>query len=78
MLKIKEGVELKELEKYGFRPKYDEYTGKIKSYTKGLYLLENIEIGAETRRLNMLRGNDEVIDIVYDLIHDGVLVKVDE
>ena len=29
MLKIKDNVDLKELEKYGFKSKYDEDTGKI-------------------------------------------------
>ena len=32
MLKIRDNVDLKELEKFGFKPKYDEYTGKIKAY----------------------------------------------
>ena len=34
MLKIKNNVDLKELEKFGFKPKYDEDTGKIKIYKK--------------------------------------------
>ena len=29
MLRIKEGIDLKELEKFGFKPKYDEDTGKL-------------------------------------------------
>ena len=29
MLKIKDKVDLKELEKFGFKPKYDEDTGKL-------------------------------------------------
>ena len=29
MLKIKDNVDLKELEKFGFKPKYDEDTGKL-------------------------------------------------
>lgn len=32
MLKIKESVDLKELEKYGLKPRYDEYTGEITAY----------------------------------------------
>ena len=35
MLKIKDNVDLKELEKYGFTPRYDTYTGEI-------YEFENI------------------------------------
>ena len=34
MLKIKDNVELKELEKFGFKPKYNEDTGEIKAYEK--------------------------------------------
>lgn len=34
MLKIKDNVDLRELEKFGFKPKYDEDTGKIKAYEK--------------------------------------------
>ena len=36
MLKIKDDVDLKDLEKYGFKPKYDENTGKICAYEKGV------------------------------------------
>lgn len=34
MLKIKDSVDLKELEKFGFKPKYDENTGEICAYEK--------------------------------------------
>ena len=34
MLKIKDDVDLKELEKFGFKPKYDENTGELKEYYK--------------------------------------------
>ncbi len=32
MLRIRDDVDLKELEKFGFKPKYDENTGKIYKY----------------------------------------------
>ena len=32
MLKIKDDVDLKELEKFGFKPKYDEDTGELHEY----------------------------------------------
>lgn len=32
MLKIRDDVDLKELEKFGFKPKYDEDTGDLKEY----------------------------------------------
>ena len=34
MLKIKDNVDLKELEQFGFKPKYDENTGELKEYYK--------------------------------------------
>lgn len=34
MLKIKDSVDLKELEKFGFKAKYDEDTGEICAYQK--------------------------------------------
>lgn len=34
MLKIKDNVDLKELEKFGFKSKYDENTGNICAYEK--------------------------------------------
>lgn len=34
MLKIKDNVDLKELEKFGFKPKYNEDTGEITAYEK--------------------------------------------
>lgn len=34
MLKIRDNVDLKELEKFGFKPKYDEDTGNIIAYKK--------------------------------------------
>lgn len=34
MLKIKDGIDLKELEKFGLKPKYSEDTGKIIAYEK--------------------------------------------
>ena len=34
MLKIKDDVDLKELEKFGFKPKYNEDTGEVCAYQK--------------------------------------------
>lgn len=34
MLKIKDNVNLKELEKFGFKAKYDEDTGEVRAYQK--------------------------------------------
>lgn len=40
MLKIKDSVDLKELEKFGLKPKYDENTGEIKGYST-IYKIDN-------------------------------------
>jgi hypothetical protein len=36
VLKIKDDVDLKELEKFGFKPKYDEDTGELKLLKKAI------------------------------------------
>jgi hypothetical protein len=41
MLKIRDDLDLKELEKFGFRPKYDEDTGELKGY----FYVNNKEMG---------------------------------
>ena len=43
MLKIKDDVDLKDLEKFGFKPKYDEDTGEITRYVckKDIYKFTN-------------------------------------
>ena len=48
MLKIRDDVNLKELEKFGFKPKYDENTGKIRAYEK---------IKKRTRIYRIVRNN---------------------
>ena len=42
MLKIKDDVDLKELEKFGLKPRYDEYTGEIIAfYSQSKYDFKN-------------------------------------
>jgi hypothetical protein len=76
MLKIKEDILLKELEKYGFEPRYNEYTGEIARYVYGMPGLEGIRIGVEARLIDMLNGSFRAMDILYDLIQAGFVVKV--
>lgn len=40
-LKLKDGVEPKELEKFGFVPKYDVDTGKVKEYQRKFVIGSN-------------------------------------
>ena len=75
MLKIKDSVDLKELEKFGFEPRYNEITGKIVRYIK-----------IDNRNVVQYVNNDhnhtpywEVIlqsnDLLYDLIQAGLIEK---
>ena len=100
MLKIKDNVDLKELEKYGFKPNAtdDNYCGYYKMYNSSDYifildsLFEN-KITIEIQKIETYIGDegtdDEYIganpiylcselDILYDLIKDGLVEKVDD
>lgn len=59
MLKIRDDVDLKELEKFGFKPKYNEDNGKIYKY-----VCEK-EIGYQNRREVTL------ITVMKDTYHRG-------
>lgn len=83
MLKIKDNVDLKELEKFGFKPKYDEDTGEIKQYVYKVMTTN----GRTIRGIiitNYYRGTTwEINDIetgfldkIYDLIQAGLVEKV--
>ena len=74
-LHIKDNVDLKELEKFGFEPRYNEITGKIVRYIK-----------IDNRNVVQYVNNDynhtpywEVIlqsnDLLYDLIQAGLVEK---
>lgn len=84
MLKIEDDVNLKKLEKYGFECK------KSKDNTI-YYNLGKNELGANNRIVvikkdrNMeidietdLSGYSEVLEVLYDLIQDGLVEKVGE
>ena len=64
MLKIKENVDLKELEKFKFKPKYNEDTGEImyywREYSKYPMFRESkwfsrVEVGTHTRNIEDTR-----------------------
>ncbi len=72
MLKIKDEVDLKELEKFGF--KKDE---------ENQYMIEdiNIFIGTEENKKELVLDfgfNNENIYVLYDLIQAGLVEKVEE
>ena len=93
MLKIKDNVDLKELEKFGFKPKYDENTGKIKAYEKikkeKEYMGLSVTIERIKCKIRIFRRTDTEWrinpyneyfdeDTLYDLIQAGLVEKVEE
>jgi hypothetical protein len=83
MLKIKDDVDLKELEKFGFKnkkEKYEWYEYKNKFIEITIFL--NLENECENKTLfiltNQYNRNYANIDILYDLIQAGLVEKVEE
>ena len=85
MLKIKDNVDLKELEKYGFKlNKWNEYTKEICGGRRG-QCFDLIVFSNENRALYGFAygadgdGEEDYIDnTLYDLIKDGLVEKVEE
>ena len=90
MLKIRDDVDLKELEKFGFKPKYDENTGKIRAYEKikkeQEYIGLCVTIETIKNRIRIFRKNDKEwrinplidyfdVDTLYDLIKANLVAK---
>ena len=76
MLKIKDDIDLKELEKYGFID-----AENLCSMNK-FYCTDNpitkIEIGKNDRNIWVTHFADKELDVLYDLIKDGLVEKVEE
>ena len=77
-LRIKDSVDLKELEKYGFKNGFQEY-----------YILDNngcthLSIKKSSKNIKTRTTDykckqvDEILDIIYDLIKSDLVVKVEE
>ena len=84
MLKIKDNVDLKELEKYGFEYKKDKDILSLDYYNLG-----KDELGADNRVVVIkkdrtmevdidtdLQGYSEELEVLYDLIQDGLVDKI--
>ena len=77
MLKIKDDVDLEELEKFGFKESYYE-----DSYRKKVYLRNNDDdrvvyrIDKKTKIIRITRIDGELDDTLYDLIKAGLVEKV--
>ena len=77
MLKIKDNMDLKELEKYGFKRNSDfpDRWAMVKTYKKGRYYQEDIYVWNDRKiQVNAIKLNDTI----YDLIKDGLVIKEDE
>ena len=77
MLKIKDNVDLKELEKYGFKrnSNFPDGWAMVKKYKKGRYYQEDIYVWNDRKiQVNAIELNDTI----YDLIKAGLVEKVDD
>jgi len=76
MLKIKDNVDLKELEKYGFKKGFDDYYIQSDNYSVIIQLnKENKIIRTRTTDYNILQVR-ETWNIIYDLIKADLVEKV--
>ena len=84
MLKIKDNVDLKELEKYGF--KYEKLIYGRDRYYEPITCIdvtvnpkkENATLESREVIVNTYSIENEAIELLYDLIKDGLVEKVEE
>ena len=84
MLKIKDNVDLKELEKFGFL-KWENgcgTTGYSKYFTRGSIIIveKDKEFNNKYNDERMIKDNDIICDVdtIYDLIKAGLVEKVED
>ena len=80
MLKIKDNIDLKELEKYGFEHRTMIYIKDIKRSNGFLEEDKVIYVAETNREISIHKGLfnvDEELDTIYDLIKDNLVVKVE-
>lgn len=78
MLKVKDNVKLEELEKYGL--KYDDYSGQYKICERNIDGSTYIYINVWNRKILFRQDKSldkECLNVLYDLIKDGLVEKVD-
>lgn len=82
MLKIKDNVDLKELEKYGFEHEYDYWYKYIEDKEieneNNNFFVTQIQ---DNRKIHFIFYNDKDLyefDTLYDLIKDNLVEKVEE
>ena len=83
MLKIKDNVILDEIEKFGFKPKYDIDTGKLKKFEKRdnqnneiarIYFVDNDHCHEPHFKIHGLCDSETL----FDLIQAGLVEKVED
>lgn len=75
MLKIKDDLDLKELEKFGFALEYYlDCWAWTKKYKRGKHYEEYINIWTKDRQIQCC--GIEILDTIYDLIQAGYVEKV--
>ena len=72
MLRIKDNVDLKELEKFGFKDYGTFY--RIAWFVCTFEAEDYICVDKETRKISLYRGG--YIDVLFDLIQAGLVEKV--
>lgn len=80
MLKIKDNIDLKELEKFGFKAKYNVDTGEIEKMIFTYYPdgIDIVKVFACDREIHCgLLVVDEKYEKLYDLIKADLVEKVD-
>lgn len=83
MLKIKDNVDLKELEKYGFQYCEKAYVKEIKRASDQLFGLgegKKIYVDGESRNISIGIGYCDTnieLDTIWDLIRDGLVERED-
>ena len=81
MLKIKDNVDLKELEKYGFyKDEFENYYFDFIEYTEWEYSYIKVDFNGYEMRFDWLdfEHYEKAIDLLFDLIKDGLVEKVRE
>ena len=79
MLKIRDGVDLKELENFGF--KYNDYSGQYKICERNIDGATYIYINVWNRKILFRQDkplDKECLNALYDLIKADLIEKVDD
>ena len=82
MLKIKDNVDLKELEKYGFKKNFSEDTGELVGYRSRYF--QYVYMMVKDRKLNLSidyihnDNEEEFYNLVFDLIKADLVEKVED